>query len=275
MPAPNHSCNWDLLAHIFKDPALPPRQRTRVGLGERRPPTLHRIPAYLALGVSILILAGYLLLGRIVLGLSASALALPLDILGVAGYGVALSYVWSHPLPTGCVVQQRRRTSLARAARPDDNTVAGEILRRREGWRRRLAGQLEVRHHLQLLNGDPRASVLFYGGMSVAGFLGALHAAAPHLSEVIPCAGQATMLLAAVAGALRGVSILRRLKRSLRDSVCPDCAYPLGDLPPGLPQPPGSATLIGPARCPECGAPWPLVPAPLESVRWGLPTTPR
>lgn len=48
-----------------------------------------------------------------------------------------------------------------------------------------------------------------------------------------------------------------RLTRSLRDRACPDCNYNLAGAPEGLP-----GSLAGPRTCPECGAPWPLVPPP-------------
>jgi hypothetical protein len=49
-----------------------------------------------------------------------------------------------------------------------------------------------------------------------------------------------------------------RLLRSLIHSVCPDCEYPLAELPDAIELPDGVRT--GPAVCPECGCPWPLVP---------------
>ena len=51
-----------------------------------------------------------------------------------------------------------------------------------------------------------------------------------------------------------------RIVRCLVLSLCPDCEYSLGELPDAIEFSNGERT--GPERCPECGAPWPLVPPP-------------
>ena len=49
-----------------------------------------------------------------------------------------------------------------------------------------------------------------------------------------------------------------RVRRTLVFSLCPDCEYSLGELPDTIEFSNGERT--GPAICPECGCPWPLVP---------------
>lgn len=53
----------------------------------------------------------------------------------------------------------------------------------------------------------------------------------------------------------------RRLHRTLTSGACPDCAYDLtGSLPAIEPSIFGGQS-VGPRTCPECGVPWPLLPA--------------
>ena len=73
---------------------------------------------------------------------------------------------------------------------------------------------------------------------------------------------------------LTGMSLLRtrlwgrsRLTwgRALREGLCPGCAYDLAGISHfGV----GGEVLrdVGPERCPECGAPWPLVPPPVPGT---------
>lgn len=52
-----------------------------------------------------------------------------------------------------------------------------------------------------------------------------------------------------------------RIARAASDLRCPDCNYPLSDLPSPFEGVPGAALIrTGPERCPECGTPWPLIP---------------
>lgn len=57
------------------------------------------------------------------------------------------------------------------------------------------------------------------------------------------------------------------LRRDFEEKLCPDCGYDVsasGDAI-DLAVPVGEG--VGPARCPECGSPWPRVPAPLPVMR--------
>ena len=49
-----------------------------------------------------------------------------------------------------------------------------------------------------------------------------------------------------------------RIRRTLVFSLCPDCEYSLAELPDAIELPGDERT--GPAICPECGCPWPLIP---------------
>lgn len=57
--------------------------------------------------------------------------------------------------------------------------------------------------------------------------------------------------------------VCRGLGASLQSRSCPDCGYPLGDIPPGIDPSLLGGVNAGPARCHECGTPWPLVPPPV------------
>lgn len=65
----------------------------------------------------------------------------------------------------------------------------------------------------------------------------------------------------------------KRLASSLETRSCPDCAYPLADIPPGIDPSLLGGVNVGPARCHECGTPWPLVPPYLDI--WSAAPAPR
>ncbi len=50
------------------------------------------------------------------------------------------------------------------------------------------------------------------------------------------------------------------MRRALVNRSCPDCGYDLRASPDALPPEPLGGFRVGPARCPECGVPWPLTP---------------
>lgn len=52
----------------------------------------------------------------------------------------------------------------------------------------------------------------------------------------------------------------RRHQSRLLNRCCVDCGYTLDHLPSMLSPLDGAAVDTGPARCPECGCPWPLIP---------------
>lgn len=54
----------------------------------------------------------------------------------------------------------------------------------------------------------------------------------------------------------------QRARDAAAESACPDCRYSLVNLP-STPSPIQNVVDLGPARCPECGSPWPLIPPAL------------
>ena len=52
----------------------------------------------------------------------------------------------------------------------------------------------------------------------------------------------------------------RRVHHRMLAGQCPDCGYDATALPPAFDEP--LLATLGPARCTECGSPWPLVPPP-------------
>jgi hypothetical protein len=74
-------------------------------------------------------------------------------------------------------------------------------------------------------------------------------------------AGGTLLLLVGIA-ITPGRAFRNRLRAALVRRECPDCAYPLGQIPPGLASDMLSGLDAGPTACPECGAPWPLLPPP-------------
>ncbi len=55
----------------------------------------------------------------------------------------------------------------------------------------------------------------------------------------------------------------RGIRRSLFHGCCPTCGYPLADEMIGSGVRPTAWIPVGPARCPECGTHWPLIPPPV------------
>ncbi len=55
-----------------------------------------------------------------------------------------------------------------------------------------------------------------------------------------------------------------RVTRTLAFSLCPDCEYSLKELPDAIELPGDERT--GPAVCPECGCPWPLIPPRIPRI---------
>lgn len=100
------------------------------------------------------------------------------------------------------------------------------------------------------------------------------------IGSAVTCLGGPTLaIVACVIGCLllpvaifaakrkRGRSLLAR---AIVDHTCPACEYDLSGL---MADEVGGRGLlrIGPANCPECGAPWPLVPPPVPKEK---PATP-
>ena len=87
------------------------------------------------------------------------------------------------------------------------------------------------------------------------------------LAHVLPKAEASFVFVLSIwAGTLAGSGISKRVLARL-DTVrnsrrCPDCCYPLDDIPPAISREHAGGAFVGPRRCPECGSPWPLIPPP-------------
>lgn len=57
--------------------------------------------------------------------------------------------------------------------------------------------------------------------------------------------------------------LLVRLNLALGGRCCPACGYDLSGSVPAIPPEDLEGQWIGPRRCPECGAAWPLLPPPV------------
>lgn len=82
------------------------------------------------------------------------------------------------------------------------------------------------------------------------------------------------VLMSAAIG--RGEWMRRRTLRRLDSLSCPDCGYGLRGTPPGVAPERLKGLPTGPAACPECGSPWPLIPPPtqqevLNHAAWRAP----
>lgn len=71
-----------------------------------------------------------------------------------------------------------------------------------------------------------------------------------------------TLVGSIIVGRLRAFSLARRLVGSVAAKRCCNCQYPLAGVPDAIPSRILQGVEVGPRRCPECGAPWPLVPPP-------------
>jgi hypothetical protein len=85
-------------------------------------------------------------------------------------------------------------------------------------------------------------------------------------------------LVAAVAFAVAGLVLLAvwiplhmlrfirrtRCRKAIHRCLCPDCSYDLHGVPDAIQPDSLDGRHVGPAKCPECGAPWPLLPPPIS-----------
>lgn len=72
--------------------------------------------------------------------------------------------------------------------------------------------------------------------------------------------GLGLALMLAAAG--RSSFVQHRARRRFESLSCPDCGYGLRDAEPAVGPEQLRGVLSGPAACPECGSPWPLIPPP-------------
>lgn len=74
------------------------------------------------------------------------------------------------------------------------------------------------------------------------------------------------LLVGALARSWTAMELVKRARASLRLGRCPDCGYDLAGVPGVSVRDGERAVSIGPRRCPECGAPWPLLPPAIASA---------
>lgn len=116
---------------------------------------------------------------------------------------------------------------------------------------------------------DRRSRFYMYGGMSVYcafSFVQSnMFAAAPGLKLPMTIIGFVAFIAAITASRRRLGRALRETTESLSQAQCPDCSYTLAAIPNAIDPALLNGISTGPARCPECGTHWPLVPPPVPS----------
>jgi hypothetical protein len=156
--------------------------------------------------------------------------------------------------------RQRRRVAFLRGGMEDEAAIAKEMAARIRYWRgsgRSRGGQSSE------VSSDP-VSIIFRVvlGVVLISLVGRVFfhgfsflIANPHWLF----GGLGVFLLIGIPIDLKGRR-RRRVFASLVDDTCPTCGYDLSNL---ASVPIGDENVrLGPPACPECGAPWPLVPPP-------------
>lgn len=147
-------------------------------------------------------------------------------------------------------------------ARPWEPDAGAEMLRRRAFWsetlRRWRSGALERRHW----SVDPRPVLLqTLLGLLLVGTLMLCAVMKPPIGVFLAVAGLVSIVEAVGIKRCRGF-LRDRIAGAVECRACPDCGYSLEG---AADRPTDAAALAawpGPRRCPECGAPWPLIPPP-------------
>jgi len=193
-------------------------------------------------------------------------------ILGAFGTTIALLFCWSWFSERRELVAMKRwrvraAEHAARAGLDDDTraVLAGQLRRRRQFWTHRFVHDFNARSNQRLYSLDPVSRLLLVFMLVTYVCL---------TFDLVITAGASMSLfyvLLLMYFALGSMSMLRmrrlrrRCLRAIKESRCPDCDYDLSTVEPALEPSELGSVVIGPARCVECGAPWPLVPAPIPS----------
>jgi hypothetical protein len=172
----------------------------------------------------------------------------------------------------------RAAASLGATSIPGANQAA-EFARLGEDYRHRAA-QWESQLHPEAADGRSARSDRDSGCLDFA----VLPIELLNFAEVFWVLPVLLVVLAVVAAPLVPVLLLpplvfafrrRRVRGRLRDALslrsCPDCGYDLKGHDPALPPGMLGSTDVGPALCPECGSPWPLVPPPTRGEARSMP----
>lgn len=197
--------------------------------------------------------------------LPASGLAI-----GVLCFVVVL-YSWNHENPVLSFVR-RQRTRPAQRLTMIDNPPPGpaeldamgrDVLARRSAWE---SGTTRPKGHwgrVSLMNLYTPAMTLFYAGMMTMPLHLITGSQRGLGRESFTCAVLLIQFASMGLGLWLAGRVLRRLDRSAREPVCPDCEYDLSGVPGAFDVKATANVPVGPRRCPECGCPWPLVPPPV------------
>lgn len=163
------------------------------------------------------------------------------------------SHVRSRPLDTVHTLRDRP-PSLCQI-------VAKIVIARREAWQMNAARWRFVNHGH------------FYDGLTMTlSVLPVALFASGHLNErldLVPYWNSGLAFLATIVATCiilgRPSVLYRRLTRRVLRSCCPDCNYTLTGIPNAIEPDLLNGVHTGPARCPECGTHWPLIPPPVPS----------
>lgn len=185
----------------------------------------------------------------------AAATALIAVFAGVMAWPTAW-FVWSAAGGMDRATAPLRRSRL-RPAR-QGAVGAATIAARRKYWAREIATWPNRRFDRSRHCVDPAAPLLSGLPMVLVWTVLLVHG----VNTVSNAVGGAVLIAYFTWDRRRSTALRRRLLDALERHACPDCAYPL----PSGPEPPWSEPeegWRGPARCPECGSRWPLVPPPI------------
>lgn len=168
------------------------------------------------------------------------------------------------PLAGLCSDRSRLVRRMLRRPRPlhadDLQQVARELAQRRRAWEAYLGSKSHMVGKLNIVHFDRWARTLLYASILA-------NCISPVMQRVIEGISPALALFPALLGWFGFFCIYLRIKHvrqlardTLADATCPDCRYPLREIPSVIDPATTFDVPIGPERCPECGCPWPLIP---------------
>ena len=173
---------------------------------------------------------------------------------------------------TALVTLNRSRTQRVRRAlslhvrgrlhHADREALAREIHELRELATTRLGQPLGVQGSIYVANSNYWFRLAFMLACTLP--LVASQFTKSHPLIAIP-ATQST-LVAIVVLFMYGSRLPRRISHAIRAGQCPDCRYDLSTLPSPFASSEPRPINSGPERCPECGAPWPLIPPAFDEL---------
>jgi hypothetical protein len=150
------------------------------------------------------------------------------------------------------------RTALyaqAAASRLVDASLAEDLAERRRRWERHLEPEPE----------DPNAprKRRDWSWLEVFGWGDAIGAIAIAVGAIL-AVGALILLLVWIPLLIIRFIRRARCRKAINHCHCPDCSYDLAGVPDAIDPEDLDGQFVGPARCPECGSPWPLLPPPIR-----------